>query len=107
MTKTELHQLLIEKIQSNSQARVGRDLGYSASAVNQILHGKYKGDNEAFYQAVLETYGGTEVYCPVWGQIALKECVKNQKKPYGGQNSKAVELYKACRDCENNTTNRR
>lgn len=108
MNREELHQLLIEQVKNSSQPQVGRELGYSASAINQVLHGKYKGDTDAIYQAVYETYGGTKVACPVLGQIPLKECVKKQKLPFGGQNSMAVELYKNCRDCENNKTiNRR
>lgn len=104
MEKQELTQLLKDKVKERTQAQVARDLGYSASAVNQVLHGKYKGDTEAFYRAVLEVFGGTIVTCPVLGQIPLKDCAQNQRKPFGGQNSQAVRLYKTCRDCENNTT---
>lgn len=102
--------LWIERLQQecakNSQAKVAKLLGYSATAINQVLKEKYKGDLNAIETAVRGVYLGDTVHCPVMGEIPTSDCQQNQKQKYANTNSTRVALYQACnRTCPNSAKN--
>jgi hypothetical protein len=103
MTKIDAMQLFIQKVDEKGQAQVARDLERSASAINQLYRGKYKGAPDAILDKVIEVYGGLTVTCPVRGEISLADCARERKKPYESvTNPAAARLYRACRRCRHN-----
>lgn len=92
-------ELLEKSVKAHGQSEVGRRIGYSASAVNQALHGKYKGSLENLLQRVVEVFGTGSVTCPVMGRITIQQCAAERKKPFAASNPQRVRLYRACRDC--------
>jgi hypothetical protein len=80
------------------QAAVARELGYSASTINQILKGVYPTPDPVL-QKVFEVYGGQVVRCPSLGDIPLSRCVDEHSKPLRITSAHAVRQYRACRAC--------
>jgi len=91
--------LLRQAVASEGQAAVARQLGYSPSAVNQALKGTYRGSLDNLLQRVAETYGNGTVDCPVMGEISLKRCALERRKPFSVSSPQRVKLYVACRRC--------
>lgn len=85
-----------------SQKLVGDRIGYSASAVNQVLKGKYKGDLKRVQQAVEGALMGRTVECPViGGELPRERCVEYQRRGFAATNPLRVALSKACPTCPN------
>lgn len=107
MTRPDLLDLLAKKIDEfndergqGGQARVARDLGYSAGAISQVLSGKYQGDISNILARVEEIYGGLSVDCPGLGyEIPLAKCGEWRRKPFASTNPQRVAMYRACKDC--------
>ena len=91
--------LLKQAVASDGQASVARQLGYSPSAVNQALKGTYGGSLDNLLQRVAETFGDGTVMCPVMGEIPLKRCALERRKPFSVTSPQRVKLYVACRRC--------
>jgi len=94
--------LLRQAVASEGQAGVARRLGYSPSAVNQAIKGTYAGSLSNLLQRVSETYGDGTVHCPVMGEISLKRCALERRKPFSVSSPQRVKLYVACRRCLKN-----
>ena len=92
--------LLIKAVQSHGQSRVARALGYSVSAVNQVLHDKYRGRLDNLLKRVCEVYGSGTVDCPVMGTIPVRRCAAERKKPFAASSPQRVRLYRICRNCD-------
>lgn len=91
--------LLNKMVAAHGQAEVARRIGYSGSAVNQALHGKYAGSLENLLKAVEEVYGTGTVACPVMGRISIQQCAAERRKPFGASNPQRVRLWRLCREC--------
>jgi len=91
--------ILRQQCKTRSQKWAGEQIGYSASVVNQILKGTYKGDISAVEQAVKGAFMNETVDCPVMGEMASHVCLENQKQPFSSINPMRVKLFKACRSC--------
>lgn len=92
-------ELLTQAVAESGQAAVARRLGYSASAINQALHGTYGGSLDNLMQRVAETYGNETVVCPVMGEILLRRCADERRKGFAATNPQRARLLIACRDC--------
>lgn len=92
--------LLRNAVNEHGQAAVARALKYSASAVNQALHGKYRGSLDNLLQRVTEVYGSGTVKCPVMGSISIQRCAAERRKPFAASSPQRVRLYMACRHCD-------
>jgi len=99
MTATDRLELLRQRVAESSQAKVAKELGYSASTVNQVLKGSYAGGLDNFLERVAEVYGGDTIDCPVLGDIPLSRCSSERKKPFRATNHQAVELFRTCPHC--------
>lgn len=100
MTLVDRMGLLRSTVGELGQAETARRLGYSASALNQVLHGTYKGGVDAFLLRVEEVFGSTVVICPVLGEITLGRCADEKRRPFAATNPLRVRLWKACRECK-------
>lgn len=79
-------------------------VGYSTSAVSQVIANKYaqKGGDIARFEA--KTSGallGAMVDCPPLGEIDRKACIDWQEKPRAQTSAHRVRMYRACRSCPN------
>lgn len=92
-------QLLINAVAENGQAAVARAIGYSVSAVNQAIHGKYAGSLENLLQRAVEVYGAAMVDCPIIGRITIQQCAAERRKSFGATNPQRVKLFHACPKC--------
>lgn len=100
MTQPDLLLLLKEKCAESTQIAVAQRLKYSPSAINQALKGTYKGDLTNLLTRVEEVYGNTRRVCPLQGDITLGKCAANRALPFITVNPARVELWAACRECE-------
>ncbi len=75
----------------------GQKIGYSSTAVSNVLNNKYKGDLTAVEDAVRGALMGLNVNCPAQGEISKNVCLDWQKKPRGNSDSTSVRVYRACR----------
>lgn len=91
--------LLEKMVGIYGQSTVAKTIGYSPSAVNQALHGKYKGRVDALLQCVNDTYGVGTVVCPVMGEISIQRCADERKKPFAASSPQRVRLFIMCRKC--------
>jgi len=90
---------LAEACERDSQAAVGRRIGYSASVVNQLLAGSYRGNMAKVERAVRLALLPEQVCCPVLGPITSTDCVRHQRHP-SVVNSVKAELARTCPRCE-------
>jgi hypothetical protein len=80
-----------------TQAAIGRRLGYSASVVNQVIRGNYKGDLARVEAAVRGAFMSECVICPVLGEIGRDVCLAHQRRGFDATSSVRAQLYHACR----------
>jgi len=104
MTNNDRLSLLEKAVsEAGSQAKVAKQLGYSPTAVNQVLRGTYAGALDTFLAKVEETFSSQNVVCQMLGDITLARCVDERRKPFSTANAMRVKLYRACRKCLNNS----
>ncbi|MBA5777444.1 transcriptional regulator [Stappia sp. F7233] len=90
--------VLAEACNRESQAAVARKVGYSASAVSQVLSNSYhNGDIARFEQASRGALMSETVTCPVMGEMARNVCLSWQRKPFATTNAHRVRMHQACR----------
>jgi hypothetical protein len=80
-----------------SQSRAAHRIGMSASVVNQVLKGIYKGRVQRVAERVRGALMNQKVVCPVLGEISCKRCQDEQGRPFGSTNPLRVAVYKSCR----------
>lgn len=92
---------LAEECAGSSQVKVAKRLSRSASLVNQVLKGKYKGDLKAVEDCVRGVFMAGTVSCPELGDIPSNECQEWRKKSrnFGNANMLRVRMFRACNDC--------
>lgn len=78
-------------------------VGYSKTALSQILTNKYPGNLGRIGLAIETHLAGATVICPLLGEILVSECDANQAREFSAASSARVALWKACRKCEHNT----
>jgi DNA-binding transcriptional regulator YdaS (Cro superfamily) len=95
---------LREECEKTSQVAVARRLGISASTINQILKGVYKGNLTRFETLVRGELMRETVVCPVMGEITKRRCHDEQRRPFAVTNPVRVAVWRACRDgCPHST----
>lgn len=97
MNKDEWFQVLESKVKNASQGKIAKELGVSTAMLNQVLHGKYKGNIDTIKNRVEGRYLRHHVQCPVAGEISVDTCRDNQVRPFSSTNPQRVRLYRACR----------
>lgn len=102
MTAPDAMKLLNDKVAELGQAEVARRLDVSAPAISQLRSGTYRANPDNILKRVVEVFGGLSVDCPVLGDIPLARCAEERKKPFTTANHQAVQLWRACQDCEQN-----
>ncbi|MCM0018535.1 MAG: hypothetical protein NBV67_00925 [Tagaea sp.] len=87
-------------------AAVADRIGYSRTAVSQVLNGYYgaKGEDHAktrwIEAAVLRVYGGGHVPCPHLARaIRASDCASWQTRPAPRSNPEAIKHWHACASC--------
>jgi len=88
-----------------SQKTIARDIGYSATVVNQVLKGIYPGDMGAVEQAVKGALMDSIVACPVLGEMRMDACLQQQRSKFSPINHTQVQLFRSCQGCPNNRKN--
>jgi hypothetical protein len=91
--------LLMQAINEKGQARVARDLDYSAAAICQVAGGTYKGDVGRILLRAAEVYGAETATCPVLGRISLGRCAQERGRAFSAASPLRLRLWKACRTC--------
>jgi hypothetical protein len=89
--------VLAEQCDLSSQVKVGEDIRYSGTVINQVLNNRYTGSLSKVESAVRGAYLNLKVNCPVLGEIGLHDCLRHQRAKFQATNSTRVRLYKACR----------
>lgn len=88
---------LAEACATRTQAEVGRQIGYSASAVSATLANSYGGDLDAIAEKVRGAFLGQLVACPRKGAMRRDVCMTWQAKPWAPTSSDRVAMFHACR----------
>lgn len=80
-------------------------IGYSYSAISNVLAAKYRGDLGRIEQLVRGALMGVEVDCPVLGTIGRDHCIDEQTQSFRASSAHRAQLYHACRNgCPNART---
>ena len=104
MTSEDRMTLLREAVdRQGSQSKVGRMIGYSATAISQAMSNTYGGSLDTLLTRVEEVFGTRIVACPVLGEINLPRCVAERRTLFSTANPHRVRMYRACKACGNNT----
>jgi len=103
MTTEARLDLLRRAVAAGSQAAVARKLGYSAATISQVLSGNYGGALDAVLARVEDVYSPSSVDCPLLGHIGYPRCVSERRRPFSMANPHLVRMYRACKNCANNT----
>lgn len=99
---TDWLETLRQECQQTSQNRVATRLGVSSAMISQALRGIYPGDLNGLRKRVEGELMGSEVSCPVLGDISSRQCLDCQRQPFAATNAQRVRLYRACRSgCPN------
>lgn len=95
--------VLAQECDRQTQSQVGRELGTSGSAVNQVLARSYQGRMDRFEAKVRGRYMKATVACPVLGEISTNDCLANQAqaKRFKATNPLRRALFSACKTCPN------
>lgn len=80
-----------------SQSKVAARLHVSTTMVCQALAGKYRGNLGNLEARVRGELMNRTVDCPVLGEISLRRCQDEQRRPFATTNHIRVQLYLACR----------
>lgn len=91
--------VLDKRCRASSQAQVARDLGLSASTINQVTKGTYKADTARIEQLVRGKYMAETVRCPVIGLIGRDDCARNQRHKGIATNPNRARLARTCPTC--------
>ena len=99
MTQPDSLQLLRGACEETSQAEVARKLGYSPSAINQVLKGTYP-DPQKILSLVEQVYSqSATINCPIVGPITPGKCVEHRNRPFAATNPTRVALFRRCPAC--------
>ena len=98
--------VLAEECDLSNQSEVSRKIGYSGTAINQILYKKYAGNLERIQTAIEGRLMGKTLVCPVLGEVSKDICLEKQKQPFAATNAQRVRLYKVCPACPQNRMKR-
>ncbi|SDA39439.1 hypothetical protein [Mesorhizobium qingshengii] len=90
---------LAQLADSNDLGVAGARIGYSRSAVSQIISGKYPGDLGRVEQMVRGALMALTVECPVLGEIGRDQCLTEQKEPFRATSRHRAQLFHACKTC--------
>lgn len=82
-----------------SQVALAEQIGISASALNQAMKGKYRGDLGRIEQRIRGVLLNLTVQCPVLAQLSKKDCLDEQRRPLVFSNPLRVRLHRACKTC--------
>lgn len=72
-------------------------IGYSRSAISNVLAGKYPGDLGRIKEMVRGALMSATVTCPVLGEIGRDRCLIEQREPFRATSAFRAQLYHACR----------
>lgn len=90
--------LLRQAVKKRGLRTVGRELGYSATALSQALNGRYSASTDRLEARVLEELG--QVDCPHLGtSIPRAECETAAIRPTPTSNPQALRHWAACQAC--------
>lgn len=90
--------ILAEACDRESQSAIARKVGYSPSAISQVLSNTYQnGDIARVEQAVRGALMAETVNCPVMGEMPHNTCIQWQRKPFATTNSHRIRMHQACR----------
>lgn len=88
--------VLSEACAQSTQSAVAKRIGYSASAISQVLSNSYRGDIKRIEQMVSGALMSVTVICPMQGELSRNICLDWQAKPYAPTSSYRVAMYRAC-----------
>lgn len=94
--------LLARSCDATNQRVVADQLGVSSGYISRVLNNRYPGDLVEAERQVRATFGAERVACPLFGDMALKTCLKNRRRS-APANWAQVQLARACPDCPLNT----
>lgn len=88
---------IAEACQRETQAAVGKRIGYSAATVSQIVSNTYRGDLSRCEEMVRGALLAETVDCPILQDISRNVCLTWQKRPFSTASANAVRMHQACR----------
>ncbi|MGH1416869.1 MAG: hypothetical protein ACRBB0_25520 [Pelagimonas sp.] len=95
---------LARECDRTSGNRTAKTLGYSASAISNVIHNQYKAATGTIEQAVRGALMKETVTCPMIGEIGKDKCLhwRKQAKLDAPANTLHVRMSRACTRCPHN-----
>lgn len=94
--------ILADACDRTNQRAVAERIGKSSGYVSRVVRRTYAGSYAEAEQIVRAALSPERVMCPLYGDMALKTCITNRRRPRPA-NWLHVQFAKACPDCPNNT----
>ncbi len=88
--------VLAQECDRTSQGAAAARLGYSGTAISQILNAKYNAELTAVERAVRAVFMAVSVECPVFGRMPSSQCLENQKSERTGRNAHVLAACESC-----------
>jgi hypothetical protein len=90
--------------QGSSQNQVAKRIGYSGSAVSNLIRNSYGADLNLIKERVLVIYAPERVTCPALGDIGSEDCLgwRLDAIKLTSAAPLAVRMFRACRKCPRN-----
>lgn len=93
--------VLAKECHRTSQKQAGRRIGYTASAVNQVLNNSYRASTVSIEHVVRRVLISNCLDCPQLGAISVSVCKVWREKAKAGLrvNRLHVQMFRACSRC--------
>ncbi len=93
-----------EECQTSSQARVAKQMGYSAATISLVLGCTYSGDLSGVEEAFKSAFEGALVTCPALGGITAQVCRDWRKRAqhFVPSSTRSGLMFRACNACARN-----
>lgn len=95
--------LLARHCDATSQRAVADRLGKSGGYVSRLINRSYAGSYAEAERQVHAVLGEQRLFCPVFGLMALKTCIRSRRRKGPAVNFVHRQFAAACPGCPNNT----
>jgi hypothetical protein len=95
---------LARECAASSQNKVAGLMGWSGSAISQVLKRQYPGDLNAVEDSFQGAFEGAVIDCPATGTMPTNECRswREKSRQLSSHNPERVKMYRACSRCARN-----
>lgn len=88
---------LCDACDASSQSVVAKKLGYTPSAISQVINAKYDSESPVLEEKVRGMFMSQTVECPITGKLRRHLCQKYQAKKTAASSSTLAAIMRHCK----------